>query len=196
MNKNIHLQLHELFLHRQYEKQFTNLFLSYWRYFLLLIYYLNIFFCSSFRCILTYRWCTRWEGLSEGHWNFFFQSCQSTKWCHSRSQWLTEREGWLGWCFAEEGYPPGETEVREQRSNWNGYWSAFTLSHTSTHWWQNNQSGPVNNGSFAHWSRELVDASACSVQDGTSQSELAPPLRTEINLSNKRKCLFSHTTTK
>lgn len=56
--------------------------------------------------ILTCRLCTRWANLRGGHCHSSFQSCRSTKQCHSRSQWLTEKGDWWGWCSAEAKRPP------------------------------------------------------------------------------------------
>lgn len=51
--------------------------------------------------VLTYILCTRLEVLSWGRCRSSSQSSRSTKRCHSRQRWPTEKEGWWGWWSVE-----------------------------------------------------------------------------------------------
>lgn len=58
------------------------------------------FSCGSAK-VLTYILCTRLEVLSWGRCRSSSQSSRSTKRCHSRQRWPTEKEGWSGWWSVE-----------------------------------------------------------------------------------------------
>lgn len=64
---------------------------------------------AGFQCIgsLTCKSCTHLGLQKVGRWGSFFQSSPSTRRCHLKSQWPTERGDWWGWWSPAAKRPPG-----------------------------------------------------------------------------------------